>query len=414
MVTTPPPRTPKIPLGPSRKGKKSSSSEVPPHIQPQASVTTNTPLSTPQPVTTSNSLNTLSPKPEPQPSATPPTPHGDNAPAQDSAVPEDLSIPQHSINPRNTHPIAPTAPVQPASQSSTVQQHLQQTPSPGQLPVHGAEPSISRTGKIDGLEYAIHGDDMQFAEITLDPGEIVVGESGALMFMQQGIQMQSRMSDASGVKQGVFKKLFGAAKRRMAGERAFMNFFTNNGNGKLSVGFSAPYPGRIVPLDLSLLGGAVLCQKDGFLCGSMGTTIGIGFTKRFGAMMFGNQGFILQKITGTGVAFVHAGGSVTEKELAEGETIFVDSGSIVGFTSGIDFNVKMVKGAANMFFGGESLFLSTLTGPGKVWIQSMPYYRLVGTINNTLIELNKGQAAKERKKMIRDMHKVSKKYSTPK
>ncbi len=249
--------------------------------------------------------------------------------------------------------------------------------------------NITPTGRIQtshGVEFIIHGDDMQFVEMLLDPGEVAIGEAGAMMYMEQGIQMETKMSDGGENSKGVFGKVMGAAKRSMAGEKMFMTFYTNNGHGKLNVAFAAPYPGEIIPIDLNQLGGMIYCQKEGYLCGTSGVNISLGFTKRIGAGMFGGEGYILQKLSGTGLAFIHAGGSVIEKDLSAGQTLYVDTGSVVGFQGSVTFDVKMVQGVANMMFGGEDLFLSTLTGPGKVWIQSMPYFRLVSNIKQTMLD----------------------------
>ncbi len=235
------------------------------------------------------------------------------------------------------------------------------------------------------FEYAIKGNDIQFVEITLAPGQTTIGETGAMMFMEEGIQMQTKLSDGSEAGSGLLGSLVGAAKRKLAGENSFLGHFTNNhANKNHSVTFSAPFPGHIIPVDLNDLGTPILAQKGAFLCCAEGISVGIGYTKRLGAGWMGGEGFILQKIEGRGTAFIHAGGSVETRTLAENETIYVDTGSIVAFQQTVDFDIQMISGIRNVMFGNEDMFLSTLTGPGKVWIQSMPYYRLVNTIGYIL------------------------------
>lgn len=229
------------------------------------------------------------------------------------------------------------------------------------------------------VDYIIHGHDMQCVEIVLDPAETVIAEAGSLMYMENGIQMNTRVGDGSESGSGVMGSLLSAAKRSLTGEQLFMTQFTNAGKKKAKIAFAAPYPGCIVPLDLGALG-TVMCQKEGFLCGAKGVSVGFGFTKRISAGMFGGDGYILQKLEGDGMAFIHAGGSVIEKTLGAGELCYVDTGSVVGFQKSVDFSIAMVKGVSNMVFGGEDMFLTTLKGPGKVWVQSMPWPRLLATI----------------------------------
>jgi uncharacterized protein (TIGR00266 family) len=229
------------------------------------------------------------------------------------------------------------------------------------------------------VDYEIFGDDMQIVEITLDPGETVIAEAGAMNYMDEGIAYETRMGDGSNATNDLLGKLFGAGKRILTGESVFLTHFTNAAGGRRSVSFAAPYPGKIIPFRLSDTGGEVICQKDAFLCAALGTQIDIAFHKRFGAGFFGGEGFILQRLRGDGLAFVHAGGTVVTKEL-RGETIRVDTGCIVGFTSGIDYDVQMVRSLKSMFFGGEGLFLATLSGSGKVMLQSLPLSRLADRI----------------------------------
>ena len=229
------------------------------------------------------------------------------------------------------------------------------------------------------IDFEIHGDDMQFVSIVLDPNETVIAEAGAMMFMESGIEMETRMGDGSR-DEGLVGKLFQVGKRAFTGESLFMTHFTHHGSGRQRVAFGAPYPGSIVPIDLTKVGGRFLCQKQAFLCAAMGTSVGIAFNKRFGAGLFGGEGFILQKLEGDGMAFAHAGGTVLERELAAGEELRVDTGCIVGFADGVDYDIKMVKGVGSMLFGGEGLFLATLRGPGHVWLQSLPFSRLADRI----------------------------------
>lgn len=230
------------------------------------------------------------------------------------------------------------------------------------------------------IDYHIHGDDMQFVEITLDPRETVVAEAGAMMFMDPDIHMDTKMGDGSNPDAGFMDKLFSVGKRVFTGESLFMTHFTADGSTRSNVAFGAPYPGKIVPVDLASVGGTFLCQKQAFLCAAMGTELSIAFSKRFGAGLFGGEGFILQKLRGDGLAFVHAGGTVIKRELGPRQRLKVDTGCIVGFDDGIDYDITMVKGVGSMLFGGEGLFLADLTGPGTVYLQSLPFSRLADRI----------------------------------
>jgi uncharacterized protein (TIGR00266 family) len=229
------------------------------------------------------------------------------------------------------------------------------------------------------VDYEIFGDDMQIVEIELDPGETVIAEAGAMNYMEDGITFEAKMGDGSSADDGLFGKLIGAGKRMLTGESIFLTHFTNSGHGKRRVSFAAPFPGKIIEFRLADLGGEVICQKDAFLCAAKGTQVDIAFHKRFGAGLFGGEGFILQRLRGDGMAFVHAGGTVVVKELA-GESLRVDTGCIVGFTTGIEYDVQMVKSLKSMFFGGEGLFLATLRGTGRVMLQSLPFSRLADRI----------------------------------
>jgi uncharacterized protein (TIGR00266 family) len=229
------------------------------------------------------------------------------------------------------------------------------------------------------IDYEIIGDDMQMVEVELDPGETVIAEAGAMNYMEDGITFEARMGDGSGGAEGFLGKLVGAGKRALSGESIFMTHFTNHGSGKRRVAFAAPYPGSIVPLELASFPGSVLCQKDAFLCAAKGTNLSIAFSRRFGAGLFGGEGFILQKLSGDGRAFLHAGGTVVTKKL-EGETLRVDTGCIVAFSEGIDYDIERAGNLKSMFFGGEGLFLATLRGTGYVLLQSLPFSRLADRI----------------------------------
>jgi uncharacterized protein (TIGR00266 family) len=222
----------------------------------------------------------------------------------------------------------------------------------------------------DVIDYQIIGDDMQLVEIELDPGEGVRAEVGAMTYMQDGIQMQT------GTGGGIFRGL----KRMITGESFFITTFLNTANGKSRVAFAAPYPGKIIPLDLASMGGEFLCQKDAFLCAAQGTEIEIAFTKRLGAGLFGGEGFILERLQGDGLTFVHAGGTIIEKNLAAGESLRVDTGCLVAFAPSVNYDIQFVGGFKNALFGGEGIFLARMTGPGKVYLQSLPFSRLADRI----------------------------------
>ena len=229
------------------------------------------------------------------------------------------------------------------------------------------------------VDYEIIGDDLQMIEVELDPGETVVAEAGAMNYMEDGITFESKMGDGSKPDEGFMGKLFGAGKRMISGESLFMTHFTNQGQGKKRVAFAAPYPGSIVPMNMAELGRQVTCQKDAFLCAAFGTSIDIAFNRKLGRGFFGGEGFILERLRGDGMAFIHAGGTVVKKEL-RGETLRVDTGCLVAFTANITYDIEMVKGLKSMFFGGEGLFLATLSGHGTVWLQSLPFSRLADRI----------------------------------
>lgn len=244
------------------------------------------------------------------------------------------------------------------------------------------------------VDYSIIGDDMQMVEVELDHGETVIAEAGAMNYMEDGIEFEARLGDGSQPDEGVMGKLLSVGKRVLASESIFMTHFTNRSRGKKRVAFAAPYPGKIVPLNLADMGEQVICQKDAFLAAALGTQVSITFTKRLGAGFFGGEGFILQTLRGDGMAFVHACGTVVEREM-RGETLRVDTGCIVGFTSGIDYSIERAGNLKSMFFGGEGLFLATLAGRGTVWLQSLPFSRMADRIVQHAPRLggaHKGQA----------------------
>ncbi len=229
------------------------------------------------------------------------------------------------------------------------------------------------------VDYEIFGNDMQVVEIELDLGETIVAEAGAMNWMEADIVYEAKMGDGSSDDGGLMGKLLSAGKRAISGESLFLTHFTNTGSHKRRVAFAAPYPGHIIPIDLAHIGGELLCQKDAFLCAALGTELGIAFSRKLGAGFFGGEGFILQRLRGDGMAFVHAGGSVIKKELVN-ETLRVDTGCLVALSSGIDYDIEMVKGLKSMFFGGEGLFLATLSGTGTVYLQSLPFSKLADRI----------------------------------
>jgi uncharacterized protein (TIGR00266 family) len=226
------------------------------------------------------------------------------------------------------------------------------------------------------IDYRIFGEEMQCVEVELDPEETAIAESGSFMMMDDGIQMQTIFGDGTGQERGFLGKLMSAGKRVLTGESLFMTAYTNVGNDKKKVSFASPYPGKIIPLDLHQLGGKMICQKDAFLCAAKGVSVGIEFQRKLGTGLFGGEGFIMQKLEGDGLAFVHAGGYILERELRAGELLKIDTGCIVAFTPSCDYDIQFVGGVRNTIFGGEGLFFATLRGPGKVWIQSLPISRL--------------------------------------
>ena len=234
---------------------------------------------------------------------------------------------------------------------------------------------------IDVVDYEIKGAEMQFVELELDPGEAAVGEAGSLFFMDAGITMDTVFGDGSGAGGGgFFGKLLGAGKRLVTGESLFTTVYTNQSAQKLRVAFAAPYPGKILPMDLRQLGGTLICQKDAFLCAARGVSLGIFFQQKLGVGFFGGEGFIMQKLDGEGLAFVHAGGSIVKRELQPGQTLMVDTGCVVAFTPNVNLEIQYVGKIKTALFGGEGLFLAKLSGPGTVWLQSLPFSRLASRI----------------------------------
>ncbi|UGS20906.1 TIGR00266 family protein [Flavobacterium cyclinae] len=230
------------------------------------------------------------------------------------------------------------------------------------------------------IDYHIYGEEMQYVEIELDPQEVVIAEAGSFMMMDNGIKMETIFGDGSKQEGGIFGKLLSAGKRVLTGESLFMTAYQNIDMGKRKVSFASPYPGKIVAIDLMKYGGKFVCQKDAFLCAAKGVSIGIDFSKKLGRGLFGGEGFIMQKLEGDGMAFVHAGGTLARKELQPGEVLKVDTGCIVGFTKDVDYDIEFVGGIKNTIFGGEGVFFATLRGPGVAYIQSLPFSRLADRV----------------------------------
>lgn len=253
----------------------------------------------------------------------------------------------------------------------------------------GAAPPPLPAGTVQGpnpgqkcheVDYELFGDDMQIVEVELDPGETVIAEAGAMNYLEEGISFEAKMGDGSEANEGIMGKLMAVGKRALTGESIFMTHFTHRGgSGKRRVSFAAPFPGKIIPLDMKAIGGTLICQKDSFLCAAHGTRVSIAFNKRLGTGFFGGEGFIMQKLEGDGMAFVHAGGTVIKREL-KGETLRVDTGCLVALSPGIEYGIERAGNLKSMFFGGEGLFLATLRGTGTVWLQSLPFSRMADRI----------------------------------
>lgn len=234
---------------------------------------------------------------------------------------------------------------------------------------------------MDVVDFEIKGAEMQFVEVELDPGEAAVGEAGSMMFMDAGIAMDTVFGDGSNnAGGGLFGKLLGAGKRLITGESLFTTVYTNRASGKQRVAFAAPYPGKILPMDLEQFGGMLICQKDSFLCAARGVSLGVYFQQKLSVGFFGGEGFIMQKLEGDGLAFVHAGGTVLKRELQAGQTLMVDTGCLVAYTRTVDFEVQYVGKVKTALFGGEGLFLAKVTGPGTVWLQTLPFSRLASRV----------------------------------
>jgi uncharacterized protein (TIGR00266 family) len=233
---------------------------------------------------------------------------------------------------------------------------------------------------MDVVDYEIKGSEMQYVEVELDPGEAAIGEAGSMMFMEAGIGMDTIFGDGSASQGGLFGKLLGAGKRLVTGESLFTTVYSNNARTKQRVAFAAPYPGKIVAMDLKQLGGMLICQKDAFLCAARGVSLGIYLQRKLGVGFFGGEGFIMQKLEGDGLAFVHAGGTVVKRELTAGETLFIDTGCVVALTPDVNFEIQYVGKIKTALFGGEGLFFAKVSGPGTVWLQTLPFSRLASRV----------------------------------
>jgi uncharacterized protein (TIGR00266 family) len=242
-----------------------------------------------------------------------------------------------------------------------------------------ATPARTRS-RADVIEYEIFGEEMQYCEITLDPGEMVIAEAGGMMFMTAGIKMETVFGDPGQQGQSFWNKLASSGKRMLTGESLFLTTFTNVAPGREKVAFAAPYPGKILPFHLDELGGEIICQKDSFLCGARGVSVQVAFQKKIGAGFFGGEGFIMQRLTGDGIVMVHAGGTLMHRQLGPGETLRLDTGCLVALSPSVSYDIQFVGGVKNTLFGGEGLFLATVTGPGPIWLQSLPFSRLAGRV----------------------------------
>jgi uncharacterized protein (TIGR00266 family) len=265
-------------------------------------------------------------------------------------------------------------------------------PPPPPPPPAGPAPAAA-----DQIDFEIFGEEMQFIEITLDPGEAAIAEAGAFFYMDPGIKMETIFGDGSAQSQaaGFMGKLLGGAKRVLTGESLFTTVFGNGAQTRQKVSFAAPYPGKIIPVDLRQHGGTLLCQKDAFLCAAKGISVGIAWNKKVGAGLFGGEGFILQKLEGQGLAFVHAGGTIVSKDLQPGETLRLDTGCLVAFEPRVNYDIQWIGGFKSALFGGEGLFFATLTGPGRVWLQSLPFSRLAGRMLAAAVAAGFGRGGDE-------------------
>ncbi|HPO04579.1 MAG TPA: TIGR00266 family protein [Bacillota bacterium] len=263
----------------------------------------------------------------------------------------------------------------------------------GGTPIRTGGGNPTRMQRADEVDFKIYGEDLQFVEIMLDPGESIVAEAGAMMYMDSSIQMETIFGDGSGRDEGkgMMGKLLSAGKRVVTGESLFMTSFKNIAHEKKCVSFAAPYPGCVVPFDLTDVGGTLICQKDSFLCAAKGISVDIAFQKKIGAGLFGGEGFIMQRLEGNGLAFMHAGGSIIKKELGSGETLKLDTGCLVAMTTGIDYDIQFAGDVKTALFGGEGLVLATLTGPGTIWLQSLPFSRMADRIVSSAGKGGKGK-----------------------
>lgn len=263
--------------------------------------------------------------------------------------------------------------------------------------LRGGQSNDGRARTADEIDYEIYGNETQYVEITLDPGEQTIAEAGALMFMDSQIEMNTSFGDPSDTGGGLLGKALSAGKRLATGESLFMTTFTNVSRQVAKVAFGSPYPGKLIPMHLDQLGGEIICQKDAFLCGARGIKVGIAFQKKIGAGLFGGEGFIMQRLTGDGIAITHAGGTMMYRELSAGETIRVDTGCLMAMGPTVNYDIQFVGGLKNAFFGGEGLFLATISGPGPVWLQSLPFSRLAGRVmagaGGSLTGGNKGEGS---------------------
>lgn len=257
-------------------------------------------------------------------------------------------------------------------------------PPPPPVNVPYESQNFGKTGKrSDDIDYTIHGEEMQYVDVTLDPGEMVIGEPGMMMYMTNGIKMDTVLGDPSQQNQGMMGKLLSAGKRALTGESLFVTTFTCVSGSREDVAFAAPYPGKLLAMQLDELGGDLIVQRDAFVCAARGTTINIAFQRKLGVGLFGGEGFIMQRLHGDGVAIVHAGGNMMQRDLAAGETLRVDTGCLVALQPSVNYDIQMVGGIKNTLFGGEGLFFATLSGPGRIWLQSLPFSRLAGRIAAT-------------------------------
>lgn len=305
-----------------------------------------------------------------QSSASPPaTPLG-AAPVNSSANLQSPNVPQSFAN----------SSTQPSGSAPGSQQTADKYATSNSQPRTYVSPPGKR-GTADEIDYCIYGDDTQFVEVGLDPGETVIAEAGSMMFMTSGIEMQTVFGDPSQEGGGFWNKVVTAGKRVLTGESLFMTTFTNSqGRGKETVAFAAPYMGRITPMHLDQLGGELICQKDAFLCGAKGIQVSIAFQKKIGVGLFGGEGFIMQRLKGDGIALVHAGGALLHRQLAPGEKLKLDTGCLMAMGPSVQYDIQLIGGIKNTLFGGEGLFVATLTGPGPIWLQSLPFSRLASRI----------------------------------